>query len=61
MRKPEFVLIRTSHGKLYAITREKWREMQEMGKVYPEYLSEVIAESDSHLELLRFKELTEET
>jgi hypothetical protein len=34
--------------------------MQEMGKLYPEYLSEVVAESDSHLELLQFKDLTEE-
>jgi hypothetical protein len=62
MSKPkEFVLVRVRHsGKLFALSHKKWRDMQEIGKLYPEYLSEVIAESDSHADLLRFKQLTEE-
>lgn len=56
----KFVLIRTDVGKLYVLTRGKWKDMQEMGKTYPQYLSEVLAEANEWMPLMQMKELTQE-
>lgn len=55
----KFVLARMRHsGSLFVLDRQRWEEMRGLG--YPFDESEVIAEADEMLSLMRFKELTKE-
>ena len=54
------VLVRMLNGKLFVLGRDKYAEFEALGEMFAEYKGEVIAESDSFAELMRFKELVKE-